>query len=271
VFNAAKTESTGSLTSTASAMPSVLSSESIPESSLSPPQKQSGSPAVRIENIVDQLREACGTPSSTASFKSAMSFQSPRTIDTAYRTSLDTSIHQSPLRTTFTLTQYDDSKEIVQYEDPSDSRRASEGTIFDVPDPKSSQASPSAENFMDNMISSVESLNIPEPSRQPPSTPSSVYSTESPTQPTEAQTHRRSRLALKIPDFGKTKITRRRHSALNTLSALEMALGTIASAGISTTNVPPSPASDVVRSCSTILWHRNFHSATRCGSPRKRT
>src|SRR6202022_4096730 len=103
-----------------------------------------------------------------------MSSQSPGTIDTAYRTSEDIPTHKSPLRASFTITQHDDPREshlageshLAEVSNSSESRRASEGTIFDVADTVSSQVSPALDTSISERKMSLDSLGVPDGDRK---------------------------------------------------------------------------------------------------------
>ena len=208
-----------------------------------PPIPMVESPAVHLEQILNELREAfpaSPTPSSTtASFRSAISSPySPasRTAETA-RTSDDVSVRQSPL--------------FLHPEiDPQASRRTSDVTIFDGLSIRSSSIHASSPTVADT-------LNIPgQASSRPGSAGSSAGHPEgSCGSPSPRKSPRLS--VGKIIDFASgsgNKIAKKKPPSkkLNTLSALEISLGTIASASISTTNVVPllNVMLTVVFSCS---------------------
>ena len=193
-----------------------------------PPIPMVESPAIHLEKVLNELREAfpaTPTPSSTTeSFRSAISSPfSPasRTAETV-RTSDDVSLRQSPLL-------------LYPEIDPHVSHRTSDVTIFDGLSIRSSSIHSSSPTIADT-------LNIP---TQPPSRPDSAGSGAGRPESCGSSSHRKSpRLSVgKIIDLaagsGNKIVKKKSPKKLNTRSALEISLGTIASASISAANVIP--------------------------------
>jgi hypothetical protein len=223
-----RTESIASSSSKYSTPPSSIPVKT-PERQVTTATNVPSSSPLRIERVLNELRESHLTPSSTASFRSALSSpHSPgtRTIDT-YRTSEDVSIRKSPVYHVFLVP--NDEKQLEN-----DSRRGSEGTVFDEVETKSSIASPP---LVEDHVTSLEDLNIPEPS------PSSYSHSPKRHVSGSRRSSKSPRSSVgKMFDFGSTtKITRRRPPSFSfsTRAALETSLGTLASASISTINVHP--------------------------------
>src|SRR5277367_249581 len=204
-----------------------LSRQSRVSSPTSPrPSRPAQSPTIHIQRVLNELRDPCPTPSSTtASFRSAVSSprsSGPGTAETV-RTSDDVSVRKSPLYAVFLVPEQ-------QRQDPESSRRNSETTIFDGLSPRSSTPSPTplTETVSAPAERQVETLDIP----KTPSRPGS---------PTSPASSRKKSPVGRIFDFaGGSKIRRKAPSSivsLNTLSALEISLGTIGAASISTTAV----------------------------------